>query len=46
MFETYLEVVADVLGRPEEYLRGGSETIFVDRMGIKRSEADVTTPRN
>ena len=44
MLETYLEVVADVLGRPEEYLRARSETIFVDRMGIKRSEAAADAP--
>ena len=44
MFETYLEVVADVLGQPEEYLRAESETIFVDRMGIKRSEASTRRP--
>ena len=44
MFETYLEVVADVLGRPEEYLWARSETIFVDRMGIKRSEAAGDAP--
>lgn len=44
LFETYLEVVADVLGRPEQYLRTGSETIFVDRMGIKQTEAAVDAP--
>jgi hypothetical protein len=44
VFETYLEVVGEVLGRPEEYLRERSETIFVDRMGIKRSEAAEDAP--
>lgn len=44
MFETYLEVVAEVLGHPEEYLRAGSETIFVDSMGIKRNEAAADVP--
>ena len=39
MLETYLGIVADVLGHPEEHLLARSETIFVDRMGIKRSEA-------
>lgn len=39
LFETYLEVVAEILGQPEEYLRARSETIIVDRMGIKRTEA-------
>ena len=44
MFETYLGIVADVLGRPEEHLWGRSETIFVDRMGIKRNEASSDAP--
>lgn len=44
VFEAYLEVVVDVLGRPEEYLREKSETIFVDRMGIKHSEAAEDAP--
>lgn len=43
-FETYLETVVEVLERPEEYLRGRNETIFVDRMGIKRSEAATDAP--
>ena len=44
MLETYLGIVADVLGRPEEHLWARSETIFVDRMGIKRSEASSDAP--
>jgi hypothetical protein len=36
--ETWLQIVADVLGKPEEYLLGKSETIFVDRMAIKHNE--------
>ena len=44
MLETYLGIVADVLGRPEEQLWGRSETIFVDRMGIKQSEASSDAP--
>ena len=44
MLETYLEVVADVLGRAEEYLQAKSETIFVDRMGIKQGEAAPDAP--
>lgn len=44
MLETYLGVVADALGRPEEYLQARSETIFVDRMGIKQSEAAADAP--
>jgi hypothetical protein len=38
MYEAYLETVADVLGHPEQYLLARSETIYVDRMGIKRDE--------
>jgi hypothetical protein len=44
MLETYLGIVADVLGRPEEHLWGRSEMIFVDRMGIKQSEASSDAP--
>ena len=44
LLETSLETVADVLGHPEEYLRASSETIFVDRMGIKHSEASHDAP--
>ncbi|BCS52897.1 hypothetical protein [Geobacter sp. SVR] len=44
VFEAYLEAVTDVLGQPAEYLRAESETIFVDRMGIKRSEAAADAP--
>ena len=38
MLEVYLGVVADVLGRAEEHLWLGKETLIVDRMGIKRKE--------
>ncbi|MBU5613644.1 hypothetical protein [Geomonas azotofigens] len=38
MLEVYLGVVADVLGRAEEHLWVGRETLIVDRMGIKRKE--------
>jgi len=42
--ENYLQLVADVLGKPEEYLLGTNETIFVDRMAIKHNEpSDDTT---
>lgn len=44
MLETYLGIVTDVLGRPEEHLWARSETIFVDRMGIKRTEASSDAP--
>jgi len=39
VLEVYLEIVADVLGRPEEHLWMEQETLITDRMGIKRSEA-------
>ena len=44
MLETYLGIVADVLDRPEEQLWARNETIFVDRMGIKQSEASSDAP--
>jgi hypothetical protein len=36
IYDTYLDVVIDVLGHPEQHLLARSETIYVDRMGIKR----------
>lgn len=39
MLEVYLDIVADVLGRAEEHLWVGKETLVLDRMGIKRKEA-------
>jgi hypothetical protein len=39
MLHAYLEIVAEMLGRPEEHLWGGLETLFIDRMGVKRQEA-------
>jgi hypothetical protein len=39
MFEVCLDIVTDVLGRPEEHLWTGKESLIVDRMGIKRSQA-------
>jgi hypothetical protein len=44
MLEAYLKNIGDVLGRPEEYLWAKNETIFVDRMAIKRSEASSDAP--
>jgi hypothetical protein len=35
----YLDIVSDILGRPEEHLWGRNETIFIGPMGVKRSEA-------
>jgi hypothetical protein len=43
MLEKYLEIVADVLGRPEDYLWATNEKIFINRMGIKRGEAAIDT---
>lgn len=42
--EAYLQIVADLLGKPEEYFLGKSETIFVNRMGIKQQEAASDAP--
>ncbi|MBP1729212.1 MAG: hypothetical protein H6Q56_1585 [Deltaproteobacteria bacterium] len=42
--EAYLQIVADLLGKPEEYLLAKSETIFVNRMGFKQSEASSDAP--
>jgi len=44
MLEAYLKIVADVLGRPEEHFWARTETIFVDRMGIKQNEAASDAP--
>jgi len=42
--EACLQIVADLLGNPEEYLLARNETIFVDRMGIKHNEAANDAP--
>jgi len=44
ILEAYLDIVADVLGRPEEQLWGRQIALFVDRMGIKRTEAADDAP--
>lgn len=44
MFEAYLEIVIEVLGRPEEYLGFRKETMCIDRMGIKRSQPADDAP--
>ncbi len=44
MLEIYLDIVADVLGNPEEYLMPQRTTIYVDRMSIKRAEASSDAP--
>lgn len=43
MLDAYLNIVIDVLGRPEHYLRAGRETLILDRMGIKRDPAASNT---
>jgi hypothetical protein len=39
--EAYLEIVAEVLGNPEQYFLSKSETVFVNQVGIKQSEAAI-----
>jgi hypothetical protein len=36
MYEAYLQIVSDLFGHPGQHLLARSETIYVDRMGIKR----------
>lgn len=43
MLDAYLNVVIDVLGRPEHYLRAGRETLTLDRMGIRREPETSNT---
>jgi len=43
MLDSYLNVVIDVLGRPEQFLCAGSETLILDRMGIRRVPATSNT---
>lgn len=42
--EAYLQSVAELLGKPEEYFLGKIETIFVNRMGFKQNEASSDAP--
>ncbi|HJV34259.1 hypothetical protein [Geomonas sp.] len=44
MLDTYLALVGEVLGHPEQLLWGARQTVFVDRMGIKRAEASDEAP--
>jgi len=44
MLEAYLDILIDILGRPEKHLWLGKETLIVDRMGIKRSEVTNDAP--
>lgn len=42
--EVYLDIVADVLGRPEEHLWSTKTTLIVDRLGIRRGEPADDAP--
>lgn len=44
MLEKYLEILVDVLSDPGSYLWASQETLIVDRMGIKHSEATSDAP--
>jgi hypothetical protein len=44
MLEVYLDIVIDVLGRPEEHLWSKRESIIVDRMGIMRTQTAPDAP--
>lgn len=38
MLEVYLDILIEVLGRPEEHLWAQKETLILDSMGIKRNQ--------
>lgn len=42
--ESYLQIVADLLNKAEEYFTSKSQTIFVDRMAIKVNEPSSDAP--
>jgi len=42
--EVYLELVIDVLSRPEEHLWYRKENVIADGMGIKRNEVTSEAP--
>ena len=42
--EVYLNIVVDVLGRPEEQLWSRKETLIVDRLGFRRSQVAFDAP--
>jgi len=44
ILETYLDIVIDVLGRPEEQIWGRKETLIVNRLGIRQSQAAFDAP--
>lgn len=41
--EVYLDILANVLGQPEDYLWLEKETLIVDSMGVKQAEASFDT---
>jgi hypothetical protein len=43
VLEVYLDILTNVLGRPEDYLWLEKETLIIDSMGIKRAEASSDT---
>jgi hypothetical protein len=44
MLDLYLEIVAQLLGSPDEQLWMQPETVYIDRMGVKRQEAADDAP--
>lgn len=40
-FDSYLEIVIEILSQPEKHLWPGKEHLIVDRLGIKREQPDV-----
>ena len=44
ILELYLNIVVDVLGRPEEHIWSRKETLIVDRLGIRRSQSAFDAP--
>jgi hypothetical protein len=44
ILEVYLDIVIDVLGRPEEHLWSRKETLIVDRLGIRRNQVAFDAP--
>ena len=44
ILEFYLNIVVDVLGRPEEHIWSRKETLIVDRLGIRRSQSAFDAP--
>ena len=45
MLDTHLDILADVLGRPDKHLWVKKESLIIDRMGIRRNEPADGTQR-